>query len=67
MTGLEKKTDTQREGKRRSGKSVEGVNPGRISLVLGSLWGELCCNPLLSMQTWAEFNQILLVAGNHRG
>lgn len=42
----------------------EGVIPGRIWL---SLWGELHCNPLLSMQTWAGFHQILIVTESHRG
>lgn len=53
-------------GKRRKSEE-KGVIPGRIWLVLGSLWGEVRCNPLLSMHTWAEFHQIPLVAENHRG
>ncbi len=68
MTDSERETDPERERTERGGKSEEeGVIPGRIWLVLGSLWGELRCNPLLSMQTWAEFHQIPLVAENHRG
>lgn len=38
------------------GIEEEGVIPGRIWLVSNSLWGELHCNPLLSMQTWAGFH-----------
>ncbi len=65
--GIQRESQTQRERLEKGGKSEEDVIPGRIWLVLGSLWGELCCNPLLSMQTWAEFHQIPLVAENHRG
>lgn len=53
----ERETDPERECMKRRGKSEEeGVIPGRIWLVLGSLWGELHCNPLLSMgQSFTKF------------
>lgn len=64
----ERKTDPEMKCVKRGGKSrEEGVILGRIWLVLGSLRGELHCNPLLSMQTWAEFHKIPQVAANHWG
>lgn len=64
----ERVSPPEREHMQRGGKTKkEGVIPGRIWLVLGSLRGELRCNPLLSMQTWAEFHQIPLVAKKNTG
>lgn len=53
-----RESQTLRESTWKEGGKIakEGVIPVRIWLVLGSLWGELRCNPLLSMQTWAEFS-----------
>lgn len=66
--GIQKESDPERRRMERGVKiEKEGVIPGRIWLVSDSLWGELRCNPLLSMQTWAGFHQIPVVTENHRG
>lgn len=66
--GIQKDSGPDSECMESGGNSVkDGVIPGRIWLLSDSLWGELRCNPLLSMQTWAGFHKIPLVTENHKG